>query len=340
MVTKEKPEAPPRKLVEASLREEVRRLQSLVAARDDIDVATQKLGAHVVRPPAFKLWTKKSQQAVPVAVLSDVHAGESVEWSQTNGKNRYDPDLCRLAIDRFFQEFIGRVDWCAQRWSIRGVTVALLGDLMTGYLHEDHRETNRLSPPQEVVFLQSIIKGWLLKLQELYGRVYVPCCFGNHGRSTTKPRSQNAAATSWEWLLYKHLEDLLSQNRDIVFDVAEGTLLYSDILGQTIRWTHGDKGISYSGKGQATTGHAVRRAAGAWDQTTQADLTVIGHFHTIESGPRVVVNGSTIGLSAYGIDIAVPAEEPAQAFFVVTKDSACANFEAIKVSSAKERERG
>jgi len=61
----------------------------------------------------------------------------------------------------------------------------------------------------------------------------------------------------------------------------------------------------------------LRKAVSQWDKMKKANLTVMGHFHTMTDGGSYIVNGSLIGYNAFGQFIKADYEPPQQVFFLV-----------------------
>jgi hypothetical protein len=49
----------------------------------------------------------------------------------------------------------------------------------------------------------------------------------------------------------------------------------------------------------------------------QADLDVIGHFHSMQVFSNVIINGSLVGSNGYSMSLGFPYEPPQQTFFLI-----------------------
>lgn len=255
--------------------------------------------------------------ATAVADASDWHVEERVDPATIDGLNDYSPTVSRRRAGRFFEG----VEWLIRsetRFQIADLLLRLGGDLITGYIHEELLEGNFLSPTEAVLFAQELLSDgirFLLK-SELGLNLNVVCDFGNHGRTTIKPRVATAAKNSFEWLLYHMLAAEFRAEPRVQFVIAEGHHQVSKIGNFRLHTTHGDKIKANGGIGGIDV--PINRAIAQWHQTMPADCTMIGHFHRYQPGERVHTNGSLIGYAPFSRDIVrAPYAPPVQSFFLI-----------------------
>jgi hypothetical protein len=177
-----------------------------------------------------------------------------------------------------------------------------------------------MSPVEAVLFAQELAETVLDAVLSLPGiaRLRVPCSYGNHGRTTTKPRIGTGAANSYEWLMYRSLAKRYADNPRVEFEVAAGEHIYLSAYDRTIRFHHGDAVKYQGGVGGITV--PVTKAIRGWDTARRADLTCIGHFHSYQHHRSYVANGSLIGYGPYSQRIKAEYEAPAQAFFLLDSE--------------------
>lgn len=270
------------------------------------------------RKPVREISVRASgkDSAIAVAVASDWHVEEVVESKHVNGLNRFDLNVAKARIERFTRSVLRLVEIQRGGAEIDTLVLALLGDLMNGYIHEEYQETNGLSPIETILWLQHEVSAVLQTLRKHGGfkRIIIPCSVGNHGRTTKKPRSATAATTNYEWLLYHVLRERFSDGFE--WQIADGYHNYLHIAGQTVRFHHGD-GLKYQG-GVGGLTIPLEKAISAWNKGRRADIDVFGHWHTQQQNPRWLANGSLIGCNSYSISIKAPYEPPQQTFFLLS----------------------
>lgn len=257
-------------------------------------------------------------EATAFAIGSDWHSEERVRPETVNGLNAFDLAIAEQRIQRFFTRIVRLTEIERNGTKIDNLVLGLLGDLMTGYIHEELQESNSLSPVQTIIWLRDRILTGLqyLRTNGKFKRIIVPCCYGNHGRTTKKPRHATGAANSYEWLLYRILAkdaELLGMN-DVEWNIATSYHTYLDVYGKTIRVHHGDS-IRYEG-GIGGLTIPLEKAIASWNKAKVADLDIFGHWHTQQQNPKWVSNGSLIGFNAFALNIKAPFEPPQQTYFL------------------------
>jgi hypothetical protein len=246
--------------------------------------------------------TKQGQhRAIALQLMSDWHAGERVNREQTNGLNEYAPSICKARVERVFDYSLWRVNVDRSDIRIDTYILAFLGDLMTGYIHEDLRRTNVLSPVNEALFLRPLIVAGidgLLKSGD-FRQIVVPCVYGNHGRLNPNRELISAGADdSLEWMIYQQLAQHYADEERVEFKVAVTPVYYVVVDRYVLRATHGGHGFGYN-RGIGGVQVPLNRTIPRWDAGHRADLTVLGHYHQTYTALRSFGNGSLIGYNAY-----------------------------------------
>lgn len=291
---------------------ERKNLLSLISEKDrQLNTA---LGISSEKPSTHKIKTDEASdaEATFVAVASDWHVEETVAGSTVNGLNEFNLDIAAMRIDTFWKSIARMAHIQRHGAHIDRLVLILGGDLMTGYIHEELVENNGLSPTQTVLWLQDQIASGITFLEKHFAEIVIPCVYGNHGRTTKKPRHATGAANSYEWMLYKTMAKHLSGKA--VWHVSDGYHLLLDLYGKTLRIHHGD-GLQYQG-GVGGLTIPVEKAISSWNKGVPADLDIFGHWHQSQQNPKWVCNGSLIGFNAYSIAIKAPYEPPSQTGFL------------------------
>ncbi|NCV57554.1 MAG: hypothetical protein EBW47_01910 [Betaproteobacteria bacterium] len=185
-------------------------------------------------------------EACPVIMLSDWHFEERVDSQNINGLNHYDLDIAQKRWHTCIQNSAKLIHRERQSSEIKQVIVWLGGDFITGYIHEELEESNYLSPVQAVRFAKAQIIT-ALKFYAEYGKfdkIIVVCNYGNHGRTQKKPRVSTSYKNSYEWMMYKDIQDYFSANKKFEFVVPDGLFAYVSIYGFTNRFWHGDTSVA------------------------------------------------------------------------------------------------
>ena len=273
-------------------------------------------------PEPPKWLVKKSSpdvMGVPTLFASDWHWGEVVNPDEIHGVNKFNLDIakerCRklvtTAVNLLHQEF--------RSADYPGIVFALGGDMVTGDIHEELSKTNDAPIMPTVVDLFENLIWCISTLADKFGKVYVPCVTGNHGRITKKVQAKERNATNFDWLVYCLLEKHFCEDNRVQFNIAEGSDCLFRIYGHEYLLTHGDQFRGGDGiigpLGPITRGRhkkASRNAAIDMDFQTM----MVGHFHTLMQLPNLIVNGSLKGYDEYAYQGNFSYEVPAQALWI------------------------
>lgn len=268
--------------------------------------------------PPVRPKSKKRDEAAIVILASDWHYGEVVEPDTVSGLNAFDLKEAERRVGLFWSRIPARIE--AIRKDGAEVTTVVLwmgGDLMTGRLH-DYKTS--MPPTSEARALRGIFRDgikWMLDECQIKQMV-IPCSYGNHGRTSERKKISVGAENSFEWMIYKDLEDEFRGESRVRFEVSDGDLLYLDVFDRTIRFHHGD--AIRGGNGIGGLAPPMMRAHARWNASKRADLTCVGHFHQLCDFGAVMVNGSIKGYDAYAQHMGFSSEPPQQWLFSVMKD--------------------
>ena len=272
-------------------------------------------------PPAWLVESKatKSTPGVPTLLASDWHFGERIEDSQVGGVNSYNLDI---AHDRARKLVLTAIDLLNNHMvnpKYPGIVFALGGDMVSGDIHDELKETNDLPLIPTVIDLYGVLIWCIEKLADSFGRVFVPCVTGNHGRNTMKIRAKDRAFTSFDWMLYALLEKHFAKDKRITFLVPEGPDAYYKIYEHRYLLTHGDQFRGGDGMIGAL-GPIIRGDHKKRSRNNQVglgyDTMVLGHWHQLIQMNRLIVNGSLCGYNEYAYAGNFPFETPKQALWV------------------------
>lgn len=298
--------------------------RTLQSALKEIDILEQKVNIYedlsnrkyeemVIKPR----YGHHTSVATALFMFSDFHVEEKVVAAAVNYLNEYNPDIARKRIINAFERGLRLVEIQRHGVKIEDLVLALLGDIISGYIHPELQETNFMSPIKAIWFAQELIVtgiNYLLKNGK-FKKILIPCSVGNHGRSTEKRRVSNEVDTSFEWLLYKNLEREFKNEERIQFQIADGYHNYVNVYGLDIRLHHGQS-IKYNG-GISGIFTSAFKAIDNWNTAMKCYLDAFGHHHTSYDGGIFLSNGSVIGYNPFAISIKAKYEPPSQTFALI-----------------------
>ncbi len=263
-------------------------------------------------------YISEAGQGIFVGVASDWHLEEDVSPGSVPGySNVYNPKIAKQRAEKYFQSYVFLLDAWRHIGKCDTAVLALLGDFITGYIHEELVESNHMSPSKAILFGQEIISSgieYILTHGDLKTLI-LPCCYGNHGRTTLKSRIQTGADNSFEYLMYRSLSKEWRHEKRLQWHIAEGYHQNLDLFGHRIRFHHGDS-IGFGG-GIGGISIPVKKKIAGWNSGSPkaAHLDVFGHFHQLIDGGNFISNGSLIGYNSFALSIGASYERPRQAAF-------------------------
>lgn len=253
----------------------------------------------------------------------DWHSEELVLPAQVSGKNEFN---LKIFHERFWNNLRGNLAWYrinVKDTTIKTIVLALLGDFITGSIHDDLMEGNQLQPADAIYNVFSYLaKGiqYLLDNVDPSVEFVIPCHSGNHGRMTIEQRIATEAGNSLEYFMYLMLRDHFQDNKRVKFIVQNGYHSYINFFeGRFTMRTHHGHQINYQG-GVGGITIPVNKAIAQWNKARHADLDLFGHFHTRFDGGNFIANGCLIGYSAYAVSIKGTYEEPSQTTFLINRE--------------------
>ena len=264
-----------------------------------------------------------SSPGVPTLFLSDLHWGEVVKPGQINNVNQYNVAIAHRRMDNVVGTADHLLDIISPKRDFPGIHLILGGDMISGNIHDELQTTNELNTMPTVLDLYGKLVGVISHLRAVYGRVFITCVTGNHGRDTHKIWHKDRHATSFDWLLYCFLAKHFEADKNITFFIPDGPDAYFKIFNHRYLLTHGDQFRGGDGVigplGPIIRGdHRKRSRNGQIDMAY--DTLLMGHWHSYMHLTRLIVNGSLKGYDEFAYDLNFGFERPQQGLWVTHPD--------------------
>lgn len=236
----------------------------------------------------------KVKRGIATLLVSDTHFDEVVDPDEIEGLNAYNRDIASLRLKATFEKSILMTRDYVTGVRCDGAVVMLGGDMVTGVIHEELAQSNDAFMTETVLYWTEQICAGIQMMKEEYKRVHVAGVVGNHGRMTRKPRAKGRAKDNWDWLIYKIIEREFRNDKNVTFQITEGTDVVVPICDYKFRLTHGDQFSGGGGigglAGPLANGNAKKlRLAMATDNPY--DYLCVGHFHTYMYYQNMIANG-------------------------------------------------
>lgn len=259
-------------------------------------------------------------EAIASFSVADWHYDEIILPAAVNGVNEFNPHIAHKRVQKLYSSAASLVDMCRSRSKIDTIIMYILGDLFSGYIHEELKATNAMTPPEAALKIYGEIVSGLEFLQKetKAKEIIVPCVCGNHTRITQKTWYKRNPETSLEWLIYNLLARhfLATKNKVVRVMPPQGSMVYITVYGKVIRIFHGDD-IRYQG-GVGGVHIPLRKALDNWNTYKQADYNILGHWHIDLTGEDYRISGSLIGYNEYAMKrLKARFSKPSQAFEII-----------------------
>jgi hypothetical protein len=326
------PAADPQARKLTGLTDRVRELESQLKAIHRDNLTAETVRRHIfglrdapVDPPGWVVSTKHKAgtAGVPCTMWSDWHWGEVVVPAEVNGINEFDIAIAQRRARALVEKTIRLAKHYMVGAEYPGIVINLGGDMLSGDIHEELTETNELPSMSALLDLFGVLVWALGSMAEAFGRIFVPCVPGNHGRNTRKPRFKRRAHSNFDWLLYNLLERHFQGDKRVSFYVPSGADAYYSVAGRRFLLTHGDNLGVKGGDGIIGSlgpilrgDFKIRNANTSYGQPY--DTLIIGHWHQYLPLERVIVNGSLKGYDEFAkLALRAAPETPRQALWFV-----------------------
>lgn len=280
---------------------------------------------------------------VPTLFCSDLHWGEVVDPKQIGGVNKYNMAIAGERLRAMIEVTTDLLYNHIKMPEYPGIVLALGGDMVSGNIHQELAASNEMEIMPVVLDLWGALAWTVDTLADKFGRVFVPCVSGNHGRDTVKIWAKRRNFTSFDWLLYQFLAKRFENDPRVTFFIPDGPDALYSVMGHRYLLTHGDQ-LGRGGDGMiGALGPIIRGDHKKRSRNAQIDMEydtlLCGHWHQLIQLQRLIVNGSLKGMDEYAYQNSFPFEPPRQALWLTHPDhgitfSAPVNVERVKSGRA------
>lgn len=287
-----------------------------------------------IRVPEWQVRPKKTGRhtGLVMAQVTDWHLDEVVRPEEVFHLNAYNRDIAHLRIRRWTERVVTLPRDYMAGIEFEGLVIPATGDLFTGDIHAELKESNDAKLLASVLYWQEPVIAMLETLEREYPAVAVHAVVGNHGRLSQRPVFKGRVHDNVEWLFWSTVRDRLAdRGSSVVVNVSPAMDLNVPIYGRNHLLTHGDQfkggsGISGAYAPLSLGSHRKdkrQRVAGM-----PMDTMVIGHLHQLINIPGVIMGGTMKGIDefAFGINAAPDPNGAGQAMWVTTPERLQVNW--------------
>lgn len=263
--------------------------------------------------------TSGTNTGIPTLFCSDWHWDEVVVANQVNGVNAFNRSIAIKRAQTLFTKTSDLLIHHMANPKYDRLVIALGGDMLSGNIHEELRETNESPISKSIVALLDILIAGIDFLLPHFKFIEVNAVPGNHGRWDHRPRFKNRVFENYEWLLYQFLIRHYRGNDQIYFNIADGADLLYKIYDTRYLLTHGDQfkgGTGIAGALSPLMLGDARKRKRSMATNQLYDYMLMGHWHQMFFFKGIIVNGSLKGFDEYAFQNNYDFELPTQALWV------------------------
>lgn len=322
------------------LRQELSREREAAAALDRVEEAIFKTAPRIRPRQHLPKARQPSTKAAEVAcfVISDIHFGQTFPPDEMGNINQYNIEVARKRLEEVTAKAI---KIATERIKPRSAVVFVLGDLVSGMIHEELEATDEISVPEQAIAAADAIQLSLRQIAEAIGHTRAVCLSGNHGRLRRKKWARRRQYENWDFVACQFVAAFLSQHKNIEIVLPRSPWIVEEILGYRILATHGDHIRSSTSWGglpfYGLSRDAFRRKVLYEEHDIRFDAVLMGHFHTfalipLSGGLKVILAPSLVGPDPYSETLAA-GSQPAALLFGVAESVGITSIWELKPTS-------
>lgn len=277
----------------------------------------------------------KGEDKALLLLLSDIHAGEVVSIEEMGGLNEYN----LLIMAKRFQFLVNHVIHKIKRYkNVNTIYIALLGDMVSGDIHDELMATNETNVIECAFILTSVLNQVIIELAKHMKNVVVLGVVGNHGRLTRKKYYKNKYV-NWDYVIYKAIQSAMVNQKNVRCVFPKSFFHIENILGHDFLFLHGDDIRAWQG----IPWYGINRATDKLDDALKYngktfESLFLAHFHNTgqldKSLGEVIINSSMIGGNEFSLGRMFAISRPKQLLMCVEEDMGLTWREPIALHTA------
>lgn len=258
--------------------------------------------------------TGEKHVVIPTISFSDWHFDEQVFPAQIQNANGYNREIAERRLKNYFNNTVAVSFQFLSGFRYPGIIWPWLGDIFSGNIHEELRNTNADVMLSSLLHWTGPIVAGARQLADAFGKVYIPVVVGNHGRNSIKPIHKMRVRDNFDWLFAQVVARELADDKRITFAISEAPDMTYSAYNTTYHITHGDQ--ARGGTGIAAQWSPLMLLAVRKLKRVRFDYLVCGHWHRLGSFLKIRANGSGVGYNEYAFNNNFDWEPPQQDFWL------------------------
>ncbi len=178
--------------------------------------------------------SSNSSNQEAILLISDIHYG----LETINAFNRYNSDIFKIRIKYLKDKIIEY----SKLHKIRRLHIMLLGDLISGHIHNSIRLENRENIVEQIIEVSEILSEFMYELSQRINEVVVYSVGGNHDRILPK-KDENLDKDNFTLLIDAYIKLRVKNINNVIFqeNLYDNDIIVAKICGNTCLGVHGDK---------------------------------------------------------------------------------------------------
>lgn len=245
---------------------------------------------------------KVGSPVVAVMQVNDGHIGAVQLETEIEGFGSFSPKICRERQIHYVQKVLDWVNLHRTSYTIDEVVVPVLGDMISGDIHEDLRITNAFPSPVQTCEAGMLLSDQVAMLSSHFVKVRVEFVVeDNHSRLTKKPQAHEAGLNSLNYVVGFIAQQRLRAIKNVEFNIYPQYEAVINVAGRRYLCCHGHgvmgwAGFPYYGIERKVSREALKRMNGP--DVTKFHKVLLGHWHAPLAHPWYWIGGSVSGTDA------------------------------------------
>jgi len=303
-------------------------LKALRKEEGRINLLTNEIVAHIeaYKPPKVTYVSPTgSQVSSPCSVVchtTDWHYGENQVSSEIEGFGEFSRAIARSRIiDNFVPSILDWVTLHRKNYTVDELVILATADMISGDIHRELIVTNEVPSPVQSVEVAHLFADMVKLFTPFFKSIRIEwIVVDNHSRLTPKPQAKEAGFNSFNYIVSKMVEQILSSFETVTMNIYPAIEKVVEVQNMRYLCTHGGEiqgwaGHPYYGMDRRAGKESMRRSQKVnmefnksgkdMDElyrlfrSYQFDKLLMGHFHAPLYGPWWSIGGSLSGTSAY-----------------------------------------
>jgi hypothetical protein len=220
--------------------------------------------------------TKSESPIVAVAPLTDLHIGEGIDSDQMGGMNEYNFEIFSRRLHGWTHQVLDLVSLRREYASIPVLKVPMLGDMVSGEIHEELVRSNLDNIVMTMARGAYMTAQAMIVLSEHFDEVQIDAVVGNHQR-LRKEIYYKDKYVGWDFLFYQWVAAFCKNQKNIKFTIPKTFYQIIDVAGWDVLIHHGD---AMRGSSMQQKVHSLRQALQPQGKSFQ--YMFMGHYHHVE----------------------------------------------------------